>query len=90
MFFPALAVAMAWCFFWVKGKLWAALPVPAFFAVMVLSSLNEPGPITEQPVYDYTLAGALICLSFTPYVIRRHREEKADRLLNGVRFNYRD
>ncbi|KXV65771.1 hypothetical protein [Gluconobacter oxydans] len=88
IFFWIVAVA-AWCFFWVKGWLWAALPVPAFFAVMVLSSLNEPGPITDQPVYDYTLAFILICFSFTPYAIRRYRQEKAYRLLNGVRFIYR-
>lgn len=90
MIFFWIAAAAAWCFFWVKGWLWAALPVPAFFAVMVLSSVNEPGPITNQPMYDYTLAGALIVLSFAPYAIRRYRAEKADRLLNGVRFNYRD
>ncbi|KXV12560.1 hypothetical protein [Gluconobacter oxydans] len=90
MIFLYLVVAVVWCFFWVKGRLWAALPVPAFFAVMVLSSLNEPGPITNQPGYDYTLALVLIGLSFSPYAIRRYRAEKADRLLNGVRFNYRD
>ena len=90
MIFLYLVVAAAWCFFWVKGQFWAALPVPAFFAVMVLSSLNEPGPITNQPEYDYTLALVLIGLSLAPYAIRRYRAEKVDRLLNGVRFNYRD
>jgi len=90
MIFLYLVVAAVWFFFWVKGHIWAALPVPAFFAVMVLSSLNEPGPITNQPVHDYTQACVLIALSFAPYAIRRYRAEKADRLLNGVRFNYRD
>lgn len=82
--------AAAWCFFWVKGHFWAALPVPGFFALLLLSAYNEPGPATDQPLYDYTMAAIMICVSFAPYAIRRYRAEKADRLLNGVRFNYRD
>ncbi|MCW2264157.1 hypothetical protein M2305_000104 [Gluconobacter cerinus] len=90
MIFLYLVVAAAWCFFWVKGYLLPALAFPAFFAVLWLSSYNDPSPFTRNPGYDYTLAFVLICLSFIPYAIRRYRVERADRLLNGVRFNYRD
>ena len=88
MIFLYLVVAAAWCFFWVKGRLWAALPVPVFLAVATYDDV-----ILHHVEYgaDHWISIVLLAVAFfIPYAIRRYRAEKADRLLNGVRFNYRD
>lgn len=88
MIFFWIAAAAAWCFFWVKGWLWAALPVPVFLALAAYDDaiLHHVEYGAEHWISIVMLAAAF----FAPYAVRRYRAEKADRLLNGVRFNYRD
>ncbi|GBR01985.1 hypothetical protein ACFFGF_04735 [Asaia lannensis] len=80
----AAAVFCVWAYFWVRGALWAALPVPLFLAVA-----NYDDAILHHVTYgvDHWASCALLAAAFfIPYAIKRYRAAKMDRLLNGIRF----
>lgn len=87
MIFLYLVVAAVWFFFWLKGRLWAALTLPSAYAVLFLSSYNEPGTFTDRPWHDYPIMMVVIGISFIPMAIHKYRAKRASQLMNGVRFN---
>lgn len=88
MIFLWIAVAAAWCFFWLKGQLWAGLIPAVLVTVLELFSYKDQGHFDGIGIWIEILV--ILAVGVAPYAIRWYRAEKADRLLNGVRFNYRD
>ena len=88
MIFLYLVVAAVWCFFWVKGRLWAAVPVPVLMAAIEWVSYRD------QHHFDPPLGLAWIFFlslaALVPYAIHRRRAARMDRALNGLRLTDAD
>ncbi|WP_152548767.1 hypothetical protein [Kozakia baliensis] len=78
-------IALAWLYFWVRGELWAALCVPAAWAVMLWMSFTDGGATANTPQI-YAIAILLSLAAFIPHAIRYFRERRIDRTLHGVTF----
>ncbi|WP_418610180.1 hypothetical protein [Gluconobacter cerinus] len=96
MIFLYLVVAAVWCFFWVKGRLWAALPVVAFWVWFIGTGLTQKcaecgfTDTIPNPLGFFSLVIVSSLAAFGPYAIQRRRAARMDRALNGLRLTDAD
>lgn len=83
MLFIYGAAFVAWLYLWLRGFLWAAVPVPILMCALEWVSYSDQHHFDPRIGLAWMVAFSVA--AFIPYAVHRRRAIRMDRALNGLR-----